>query len=136
MKATVDANVLFSALLKQGLTRRIWFSPQMELFAPAFLLEEFRKYDSFLQKKFSGTPQEFLALCEKLFSQVRFVPDNELKPFLPAAASLSNDPKDWLYLACALKENTEIWSNDKEFKKQKRIKTATTTELAEKEGTL
>lgn len=136
MKATVDANILFSALLKKGETRRIWFCQEVELFAPSFLLGEFRKHRGFLRKKFSGTENEFSLLSETLLSQVSFVPDSGLKPFLPAAASLSRDPKDWLYLACALREDTIIWSNDKEFKKQKRIHAMTTTEMIEETGML
>ena len=136
MKVTVDANILFSALLKKSLTRRIWFVPEVRLFAPRFLLREFQKYASHLEKKYQGTVEEFQSLCEKLLGQVVFVQDEELKPYMPAAASLSNDPKDWLYLACALKEDTIIWSDDKEFKKQARIETKTTQEMKEEVGLL
>ncbi|MFH1587862.1 MAG: PIN domain-containing protein [Candidatus Diapherotrites archaeon] len=136
MRVTVDANILFSALIKKGQTRKVWFNPEIELCAPEFLLKEFLKYREYLQKKASGTPKEFQDISETLFSQVFFIPDSELKPFLPAAAFLSNDAKDWLYLACALKEDTIIWSNDKEFKKQKRIKIKSTKEMIEETGML
>lgn len=136
MKVTVDANSLFSALLRKGKSRKIWFDPVVELYAPYFLLKEFQKYSSFLQKKFLGNAKEFRLLSKKLLSQVFFIQDNELKPYLPAAASLSDDPKDWLYLACALKEDTIIWSNDKEFKKQSRIKIKTTGEMIKEIGSL
>lgn len=134
MKFTVDANILFSALLKRGATRKIWFDPQIELFAPKYLLVEFEKYRPFLQKKFKAAKEEFEVLCTKLVSHVLFVEDDELKAYLPAAKSLSNDPKDWLYLACALKLETLIWSSDKEFKKQLRIKTKNTAEMLEEYG--
>ncbi|MBI5872403.1 hypothetical protein HZB88_04975 [archaeon] len=136
MKATVDANILFSALLKKGLTRKIWFNPTIKLYAPEYLLTEFLKHKGFLQKKFSGSEKELAALCQKLILQISFVNNKELKPFMPAAAFLSNDQKDLLYLACALKEDTIIWSNDKEFKKQSRIKVKTTTELMQELGFL
>lgn len=136
MRATIDANILFSTLIRKGLTRKIWFGPEMNLYAPRFLLVEFQKYHGFLQKKFRGTDEEFKLLSQKLLSQVKFVPDQELNPFLPAAASLIKDPKDWLYLACALKEDTVIWSNDKGFKKQGRIKIFSTTEMKEETGAL
>ncbi|MBU2099761.1 hypothetical protein KKB11_00845, partial [Candidatus Micrarchaeota archaeon] len=67
---------------------------------------------------------------------INFISDQELKPFMPASASLIKDPKDWLYIACALKEDTIIWCNDKGFKKQERIKTLTTTEMKEEFGSL
>jgi predicted nucleic acid-binding protein len=79
---------------------------------------------------------EFNQLLELTTSQLILVSDAELKPYLPAAASLINDSKDWLYLACALKENAILWSNDKEFKKQTRIKTKTTEEMMKETGQL
>ncbi|MBI2598068.1 MAG: hypothetical protein HYW50_02635 [Candidatus Diapherotrites archaeon] len=51
MKTTSDANILFSALIKEGLTRKIWFNPELELFSPKFLLLEFKKYSNYLNKK-------------------------------------------------------------------------------------
>ena len=136
MKVTVDANILFSALLRKGVTRKIWFLPEIELFAPEFLLIEFIKYKLFLQKKFNGTEGEFKLLSQKLLSQVQFISDYQLKPFLPAAASLSSDSKDWLYFACALMEDTIIWSNDKGFKAQNRIRIFTIDEIKEELGML
>ncbi|HLC36948.1 MAG TPA: PIN domain-containing protein [archaeon] len=136
MKVIIDANILFSALLKKGLTRRVLFIPEIELYSPEFLFEELAKYRNYLLKKFLGKPEEFELLLELLTSQIKFIADKELKPFLPASASLIEDSKDWLYLACALKEDAIIWSNDKSFKKQKRIKTFTTIEMKKEFGIL
>jgi len=136
MKVTIDANILFSALLKKGLTRKILFNPEMELYAPRFLITEFQKHSVFLIKKFAGTREEFALLCQTILSQIRFVEDKELQPFLPAAASILQDPKDWLYLACALKEDTLLWSNDHGFKKQSRVKAKTTAEMINTVGML
>ncbi len=136
MNITVDANVLFSALLKDSGTRHLWFNPEFTLFAPAYLRIEFTKYEGELRRKFTGTDKEFIEWAAKFFAQIRFIQDEELAPFLPAAASLIHDPKDWLYLACALKENTIIWSQDKGFKEQKRISIKTTNELMEEFGGL
>ncbi|MBS3057760.1 MAG: hypothetical protein J4415_03995 [Candidatus Diapherotrites archaeon] len=136
MKVTADADILFSALLRKGETRRIWFYPEIEIYAPKSLLEEFKKYTPYLKNKFAGDEKDFLIITEKLISQVSFIEDAELEPFLPAAASLSNDPKDWFYIACALRENTAIWSNDKHFRTQGRIKTMTTQEMMKNFGRL
>ena len=136
MKITADANILFSALIKEGLTRKIWFNPEIELISPKFLLVEFKKYAHYLKKKSGLNETEFGLLSEKLLSQIRFIEDQELKPYLPAAASLSTDPKDWLYIACALKEDTIIWSQDKELKNQQRIKTLSTQEMQKEIGLL
>ena len=136
MKITVDANILFSALLRNGATRQLWFYSEIESYSQEYLLVEFEKYKPYLRNKFTGTTEEFESFLKKLVSQIRLVKGAELKPFLPAAMSLIADEKDWLYLACALKEDTIIWSNDKEFKKQRRIKVKTTAEMLEYAGFL
>ncbi|MFH1256206.1 MAG: PIN domain-containing protein [Candidatus Diapherotrites archaeon] len=136
MKVTVDANILFSALIRKGKTRKIWFNPEIELYAPFFILQEFRKYKDYLRKKSGLDAEDFADLSGNLISQLLFVKDNELGPFLPAAASLHSDVKDLLYLACALKEDTIIWSNDKGFKAQQRVKILTTDEMEKEFGSL
>ena len=112
------------------------FNPQAELIAPEFLLQEALKYEGELLKKYSGKREEFYKFFKTIIKQIRFVPDKDLKPYLPAAASLSTDSKDWLYLACALHSNATIWTHDKEFQKQKRVKIKTTTELGKELGQL
>ncbi len=136
MKATADANILFACLIKNGETRKIWFNPKLKLYAPAYIINEFLKYKNQLEKKSALNNQAFEKLLHNAIAQLNLVPDSELNPFLTAAKTLSKDSKDWLYLACALKEDTIIWSNDKEFKNQSRIKIRTTTELMDEAGHL
>ena len=136
MRVTVDANILFAALLRSGTTRKLWFGPEIELYAPRFLLKEFKKHTGYLKGKFVGSEEDFQLLYNKITAQVFLVEDSGLEPFLPAAASLIKDPADWLYLACALKEDTIIWSEDKGFKAQGRIKTLTTKQMIEEFGGL
>ncbi|MBI5036080.1 PIN domain-containing protein [Candidatus Micrarchaeota archaeon] len=136
MKIVADANVLFSGLLRDGVTRQLWFNPKLELYAPAFILVEFREYKDELLPKYGGTEEKFDRLSKLLLKVLNIVPDEELEPFLPAASSLSTDPKDLLYLACALKEDAAIWSQDKEFGKQKRVRVLTMQELARDSGSL
>ncbi len=136
MKVTVDANILFSCLIKGGLTRKVWLSPTLSLYSPDFILEELEKYRPLLLKKHGGSEEQLSALLEKMLRVVRFVPDKELLPFIPAASTLLKDKKDIFYLACALKEGTVVWSNDKGFKSQKRAGVFTTEEMAKEFGHL
>ncbi len=136
MKVVVDANVLFSCLLKEGLARKLWFKQELELYSPDFLMFEFLKYRTYLLQKSLLSETDFTTLFENLFAKIIIVPKKDLTAFIPAAATLSNDAKDWLYLACALKEDAIIWSEDKEFKKQKRVEIKTTGELGKETGLL
>lgn len=136
MKVTVDANILFSCLIKDSQTRKLFFNPSLSIFAPEFIVEELIKYIIEIQNKSGLADQNLLLLIDSVFRQVRIVSDKDLKPFLPAAASLIRDSKDWLYLACALCEDTSLWSNDKGFKTQSRVNALTTKELSQIVGTL
>ena len=43
MILVIDANILFSALIKNSLTAELLFEPTLKLYAPEFLIEEFMK---------------------------------------------------------------------------------------------
>jgi len=44
MDLIVDANVLFAALIKEGITEELFFVEQLHLYAPEFIFIEFEKY--------------------------------------------------------------------------------------------
>lgn len=132
MKLVTDANALFSCLIKDGTSRHLWLNPALQLYTPHFLLDELTLHATEIKEKTSGEPDEMLFLSKKLLRLVTVVSEEKLAPFMPAAATLSKDRKDWPYLACALKENAPIWSNDKEFKKQNRVTVYSTSELLQK----
>ncbi len=134
MEITIDANIIFACLIKDSDTRKLFFSPEVELYAPTFMLVELKKYFPVIKKKSGLNDHDFSDLVTRILVQIDIINDAELKPFIPAASSLINDKKDWLYLACALYKNTSIWSNDKEFKNQNRIKILTTLEMIDKFG--
>jgi predicted nucleic acid-binding protein len=130
MKLTIDANILFASLIRDSTTRKLIFNPVVSLFAPQFILEELLSHRPEIQKKSKLNDEELSDLVGRIVDQISVIADKELKPFLPAAASLSTDEKDWLYIACALREDTWIWSHDAGFAPQKRVKIVTTKELA------
>ncbi len=51
LKLVIDANILFAALIKGGLTAELIISDELQLFAPEFLLEEFSKYQDIILEK-------------------------------------------------------------------------------------
>ena len=136
MRVTVDANILFACLIKDSTTRRLVLNPTLTLFAPEFLKDELAAHIIEIKEKSGMNDEELLRMVQKVFAQVTFVPDKDLKPFLHPAASLIADPKDWLYLACALHEDTVIWSNDNDFGPQRRIRVLKTKELMSIVGSL
>ena len=136
MRVTVDANILFACLIRDSATRRLVLNPTLTLFAPEFLKDELAAHIIEIKEKSGMNDEELLRMIQMVFAQIAFVPDKDLKPFLHPAASLIADPKDWLYLACALHEDTTIWSNDNDFGSQKRIRVFNTKELMSIVGSL
>ena len=136
MRVTVDANILFACLIKDSATRRLVLNPTLTLFTPEFLKDELATHIIEIKEKSGMNDEELLLMIQKVFAQVTFVPDKDLKPFLNAAANLIADPKDWLYLACALYEDAVIWSNDNDFGPQKRVRVLKTKELMSIVGSL
>ena len=129
MQLVVDANILFAALIKDGATIEILVNSSGRLFAPEFVLEEFREHEKEILKKTKRTPEEFESIFESLNEMINVIPKEEYQEMLAAAEKIAPDPDDVPYLALALKLGIPIWSNDKELKGQKRVKVYNTKEL-------
>jgi putative PIN family toxin of toxin-antitoxin system len=133
MKLIVDANILFAALIKEGLTAELLISDKLQLFAPEFLLTEFSKYKDLILKKTHRNEQDFKRFLELLKEQITIVPKKEIAPFLDEVEKISPDPKDTIYLALAIAINANIWSNDKKLEQnQTRVEVFSTEELQKK----
>lgn len=131
MDIVVDANVLFSALLKKSFTAELLFHEQLTLYTPDFILDEFFKYEIFIETKMKRSRGEFIQIMHALNEIITVVPQEEYSLFFDEAKRISPDEKDVLYLALALKLKCAIWSNDKRLKEQKKIPVYSTSELLE-----
>jgi predicted nucleic acid-binding protein len=59
VRLVVDANVLFSALIRDGVTRKLFFEDRLELFAPEYLFEEFAGHRKEILQKSQRSEVEF-----------------------------------------------------------------------------
>ena len=66
MDLVIDANVLFSVIIKRGKTEEIIFETDLHIFAPEFIFEEFDKYKEIIFGKTELTDEEFNDLMNKL----------------------------------------------------------------------
>ncbi len=76
--------------------------------------------------------QEFNTLFKLILSKVLVVSDVVLEPYYEKALEIVKniDPDDALFIACALAyPDSIIWSNDKDLKKQTKIKVLNTKEI-------
>ncbi|HIH38305.1 hypothetical protein J4460_08055 [Candidatus Woesearchaeota archaeon] len=127
MDLVIDANILFAALVKESSTSDIFF--KHTLYAPEFILEEFKKYKDYLKGKTKRSEPGFIDFFDIFERTVIFIPIEEITPFLEKSEGISPDPKDVPYLALALKLRCALWSNDKKLKKQEVIAVYSTEEL-------
>src|SRR3989344_7656678 len=126
MKLVVDSGVIFTALTGLGITKKILFLKNLELYSPLQLLEELNEHKprilelSFLSK---DKLEELLALIK---NRISFVPEESFSSFFIQANAAIPDKEDTSYLALALSKNISIWSNDGHFKKQSIVKSLNT----------
>lgn len=129
MKFTIDANPLFSALIKDGVTATVIVNEYIELSAPEFLFDEFLEHKEEILAKTKRSEQELNELIDNLKSIIHIVPKREFEPFIKEAKQLTSDEDDVPYLAVALKLNVPIWSNDKKLKCQHKVKVYSTEDI-------
>ena len=65
MDLVVDANILFAALIKDGITAKLLFLDDLHLYAPEFLLDEFNKHRNYLLNKTHRTKEDFNEISKK-----------------------------------------------------------------------
>ena len=133
MRLVIDANIIFAALIKKGLTSELLTSNELQLFAPEFLLEEIKKYQNLIIEKMHRSPDDFEHYLRILSEYIIIIPKEEIMPFMESAEKISPDPKDSTYFALALAISSGIWSNDKKLKMdQDKINVFSTSDLLKK----
>jgi len=125
----IDANVLFSALIKESTTAALFFKEDFILYAPDFIMEEFSKHGATIAKKTSRTAEGFIQIMHMLHQVITVIPREAYADTMDEAEKISPDSKDALYFALALKLRCGIWSNDKRLKEQDRIRIYCTEEI-------
>jgi predicted nucleic acid-binding protein len=128
MDLVIDANVLFSILIKRGKTEELLFEEDLHVFAPEFIFEELEKYADLILDKTERTKEEFDKLMVILKKRIKTIPNEETERFIPEAKKICPDPKDVDYFALALKMKCPIWSNDKVLKTKQKVLTIYSTE--------
>ena len=135
----VDASILFSFFKADSVRRHLieeLLNSECRLISPEYVLSELL-LDKEKIKRYSGISElEFSFLFSILEKEIRFklFPKDSYGSFLPEANKISphaEGTKDDPYFALALAKNCPIWSDEKAFKKQDKVKVVTTSELRE-----
>ena len=132
MQIVLDSNILFSALIKDSVTRKIILEYDGFFLFPSFIFEELEKHKNELITKSCLSNEEFNKLIQIILNKVIIVSSDVLYKYREAALEIVRDIdiNDILFIACALAyPNSVIWSDDKDLKKQTKIRILNTEEI-------
>ena len=133
MLLVVDANVVFSVLIKGGKTLDIFVlnraNKRFEFVAPEFLMVEVEKHAREIIKKTGLSIKEIRKVLDFLEKEIDFISFEEFSEFSKKAEQIPPDPNDVQYFALALKLNGAIWSNDKALKTQFEVEVLSTGDV-------
>jgi len=131
MKLVIDTSSIISALIKNGISRRIIVSPAIQFITPDHSLKEISKYKELICKKAKINSNEFDIVLNLLFEKITIIPKEEYEGFFETAKTLIDDINDVPFIALCLASKADgIWSDDTHFKTKKEIIIYRTRELA------
>jgi len=132
MRFVVDTNILISGLIKDSVTRKILLSDKFEFYHPEILLEELNKHIPEIAKKARKDEKDINQLIKIFRENLLSVSIDEYEQNLDKANDIigSIDEKDVAFIALALAtKNNGIWTNDKHFRKQDKVKVVSTWDM-------
>ena len=131
MNLVIDTNIFISALIKDNLVRETIVHSRHNLLFPEFEFEEIRKHKLEIIRKSGLSEKEFDILLLRLINYVKIIPTDIISNYKRQASEIIGkiDQDDSIFVATALAFDCPIWSEDKHFKKQNKIKVYTTKEV-------
>lgn len=102
MNLVVDANIIFSSLIKEGKTAELIFHISFRFFTPEFVLEEIKKHKQEILQKTKRSNKELEEILVLLQQVIGIIPKEEFQENLAKAKEISPDPDDIMYFALAL----------------------------------
>jgi len=130
MNIVIDTNLFISALIKDSLTRYLLTNLKHNFIFPEFEFNEIYNHKGEIVRKAGFSEKEFNTLVLRLIKYVKIIPSEVVKYKKEAEEIIRHiDKDDAVFIATALTFDTMVWSDDKHFKKQKKIKVLSTGEI-------
>jgi predicted nucleic acid-binding protein len=132
MRFVVDTNRIIASLVRDSASRKILLSEKFEFLTVGVARSEIEEHRKELREKAKLTDKQLDTILAMLFKRIFVVSDVVIEKKMRQAEKVMDtiDPSDTPFIAVALAmENDGIWSDDKHFSKQKRIKVWKTKDL-------
>ena len=132
MNIILDSNILFSALIKDSVTRRLILEYDGFFLFPEFIFDEMIKHKDELLMKSKMNSGDFNKLLKLLMKKVIIMPNNTIASYKAESLKIIGkiDQNDAIFIACALAyQDSIIWSDDKKLKEQNKVIILNTKEI-------
>src|SRR3989344_5201127 len=130
MNIVIDTNILTSALIKDSKTRSLIIKSNQTFLLPEFELIEIKNHKPEILRKSGLSDMEFNSLFVNMLKYVKIIKTDNFIKYKNFAEKIIGDidKDDVQFIALALAFNCPIWSDDRHFQKQNKIKVITTKE--------
>lgn len=125
MKLVADTNRIIAALVRDSTSRKILLSEKFEFLTIGVTKSEIEEHKKEIMDKAKVDEDDFNRIFSILFSKIFVVSDIVIENKMEEAKQIMDkrDPDDTPFIALALAvENDGIWSDDKHFEQQNKIK--------------
>lgn len=132
MKLIIDTNIILKALIKRSKVSAILLSPNHQFYVPEYAMEEVEKHVPLLMEKTGLLEEEIKLALSILLTNIQVVPSESISAKWNEAEEImgSIDKDDVPFIASSLGIACDgIWSDDKDLKRQKRVKVWSTREM-------
>lgn len=119
MRLVVDSNIVFAALLRDGVARGLLIESPFDLLSPEWMLVEIRSHGAEIARRAHLMPEELDVLLALVTERLEIVARTEYEATLGEARTRiqGSDPGDVPFLALALSRSCDgIWTqNTRDF---------------------
>ena len=132
----IDTNILIAALIKDGLIREIITELSLPLLLPEAEFLEIKNNLNEILEKSGLSHEEFRGLFSNLLKYIKIIENDKIADYNEKAEGIIGRIhfSDVPFIAAALATDSIIWSDDKHFKKQNKIKVLTTKDITKSLG--
>jgi putative PIN family toxin of toxin-antitoxin system len=137
MKLVIDTNIIISALIREGITRKLLIFPGIKLVTTEITFKEIENHIDIITTKSKLSNEDIKQILGVLKKNIKTIPELRWWKYYNQAENVigKKDPKDVPFVAVALALTVDgIWSNDKDFESQSVFKVWKTAELAQELG--
>jgi len=133
VRLVVDTSVLIAALMKKSAVRELLLNPLFEFYVPEYCIEEIERHLGEVSERSGVSTESVLLLLGVLLTSVQVVSAERVVKKWKEAHSIMGriDVDDVPFIALALSfPNDGIWTEDKHFLKQNKVKVWRTRDLS------